>query len=169
MIKKKYFDIKLEILNTTVPVLASNQESLNGRIIKFDLTRILRGKGCEAQFLVKKDQTAEIISFKIQTAYIKRIIGYNIGIVEDSFEYKGKDFTMIFKPFMITRKKVTRSVKKALRSAAKDLILKFVADKTREKMFQAVISATLQKAMGKKLKKIYPLAVCELRVLKVKK
>ena len=85
----------------------------------------LRGKGCEAKFLVEKN-IAKIISFKIQNSYIKRIIGYNISIVEDSFEAKTKDSTLIFKPFLITRKKVNRSVRKALRDSAKEQIIKSI-------------------------------------------
>lgn len=170
--KKKFFDVKLEILDSTVLLLASNQDSLIGQVIKLDLTKILKGKNCEAKFLVKKQENeliGEMFSFMIYPAYIRRMIGYNISIIEDSFISKAQDVTLRVKPFLITRKKVHRSVKKALREEVRNFLEKIFSDKTRNKIFQAVITGILQRQLSKRLKKIYPLAVCELRVIKVEK
>ena len=172
ILKKKYFDVKLEIFNTIVPLLTFRPEDLEGRTIKFDLTKILRGKNCEAKFIVKKEAEkliGKIYQFNVNQSYIRRLIGHNISIVEDSFVCKCKDANFRLKPFLITRKKVHRSVKKELRNKAREFLKKEVADMTREELFQSVISALLQKQLSKKLKKIYPLAVCELRVVKVEK
>ncbi len=172
VLKKKYFDVKLELLNTIVPLLAFKQEELEGKIIKFDLTKILKGKGCEASFIVKKEGdklVGEVYNFRIYPSYIKRLIGRGVSIVEDSFVCETKDKSIRFKPFLITRKKVHRSVRKALRNKAKELIIKEASAKTKNEIFRSVISASLQKALSKKLKKIYPLAVCELRVVKIEK
>ncbi len=170
--KKKFFDVKLEILESIVHLLAYSQDSLNGRIIKLDLTKILKGKNCEARFKVKKhdsDMIGEIFSFTVFPSYIRRIIGHNISIVEDSFVAKSQDTSLRIKPFLITRKRVHRSVRKALREEARDFLTKAAEERTREKFFQNVISGILQKQLSRRLKKIYPLAVCELRVVKVEK
>lgn len=170
--KKKFFDVKLEVLDSIVPLLASSQDSLIGRVVKLDLTKILKGKNCEAKFLVKRYEDSiigEIFSFTIYPSYIRRLIGHNISIVEDSFVVKAQDSSLRIKPFLITRKKVHRSVTKALRDEAKDFLEKTFVDKTRDKIFQAVITGILQRQLSKRLKKIYPLAVCELRVVKVEK
>jgi len=172
VLKKKYFDVKLEIFNSVIPLLAFKPEDLEGRTIKFDLTKILKGKNCVSKFIIRnKDNKllGEICQFKINPSYIRRLIGHNISIVENSFVCKTKDENMRVKPFLITRKKVHRSVRKALRKKAKEFIVKYLSGKTREDVFKSVISATLQKALSKKLKKIYPLAVCELRIVKVEK
>ena len=44
VLKKKYFDVKLEVLNSSIPLLAYTPEYLDKRAIKFDLTKILKGK-----------------------------------------------------------------------------------------------------------------------------
>ncbi len=170
--KKKFFDVKLEILGSIVPLLATSQDSLINRVVKLDLTKILKGKNCEAKFIVKKHENeliGEIFSFTIFPSYIRRLIGHNISIVEDSFVIKSQDTDLRIKPFLITRKKVHRSVCKALREEAKDFLMKSAEDKTRDKFFQGVITGILQRQLSKRLKKIYPLVVCELRVVKVEK
>lgn len=170
--KKKFFDVKLEILNSILQLFSSKPEDLLGRVIKFDLTKILKGKNCEAKFIVKKQDdslVAEMFEFNIYPSYIRRLISHNISIVEDSFSIKAQDVTLRIKPFLITRKRVHRSVRKALKEEARDFLAKNLADKTREKIFQSILTALLQKQLSKKLKKIYPLAVCELRVVKVEK
>lgn len=170
--KKKFIDVKLNVLSTTVQLLAFKQEDLIGKVVKLDLTKFLKGKGAEAKFLIiKQDDNifGDILSFEMYPSYIRRLIGHNVNIVEDSFVIKTQETSLRIKPFLITRKKVHRSVRKALRQAAKDFIEKMIKDKTKEKIFQTVISGLLQKQLSKKLKKIYPLAVCELRVVKVEK
>ena len=170
--KKKFFDVKLEVLESIVPLLAMNPDSLINRVVKLDLTKILKGKNCEAKFIVKKhenDLIGEVFSFTIFPSYIRRLIGHNISIVEDSFIVKAQDTDLRVKPFLITRKKVHRSVTKALREDARDFLMKAAEERTRDKIFQGVITGILQRQLSKRLKKIYPLVVCELRVVKVEK
>lgn len=172
VLKKQYFDVKLELLNSIVPLLALKSEALEGRTVKLDMTKLLKGKGAEGKFIVKKKDSSligEIYSFRLHPSYVKRLIGHSISIVEDSFVCKAKDAEIRLKPFLITRKKVHRSVRKALRNAAQEFLKKTAAEKTRDKLFQAVLVGIIQKTLSAKLKKIYPLAVCEIRVLKVEK
>lgn len=170
--KKKFIDVKLVPLLVTVPLLALKEEDLVGRVVKLDLTKFLKGKGAEAKFLIVKQDDkvfGDIFSFEMYPSYIRRLIGHNTSIVEDSFVVKAQDSNLRMKLFLITRKKVHRSVRNALRLGAKEFLEKAIGDKTKEKIFQAVISGILQRQLSKKLKKTYPLAVCELRVVKVEK
>lgn len=172
MLKKKIFDVSLEIIGIEVPVFASTQEELVGRVIRYDLTKLLKGKNCEMKFrIIKKDNSLIGIaeSFLIYPSFIRKMIGRKVSIVEDSFVTKCQDTFLRVKPFLITRRKVHRSVRKALREKAKELIVKHFSKLTREKAFQEVLSSHLQKMLAKKLKKIYPLSVCEIRVMKVEK
>jgi Ribosomal protein S3AE len=100
---------------------------------------------------------------------VRRLIGYGVSIVEDSFVVAAQDCNLRVKPFLITRKKVHKKVRAALRNAARDFLKKAFSDKTRARIFQGVISGILQRQLSKHLKKIYPLGVCELRVVKVEK
>lgn len=175
-LKKKYFDVKLEVLNSSIPLLAFNAESLKGRIIKFDLTKILKGKNCEAKFRVKqsekeenKELFGEILEFSIYPSFIRKMIGHNISIIEDSFLCSAKDVKLRIKPFLITRKQVHRSVRTALRNKTKEFLIATAETSTKEDFFRYVINGTIQKDLSKNLKKIYPLAVSELRAVKVEK
>ncbi|MEM4703121.1 MAG: hypothetical protein QXP53_01415 [Candidatus Pacearchaeota archaeon] len=173
MLKKKFFDVELENLNLKISVLARDINDLKGKTITYDLTRILKGKNCEAKFRVKELQEgvpfAEIYSFVILPTFIRKMIGRNISIVEDSFFCKCQDAGLRIKPFLITRKKVHRRIRAFLREKARDFIMKSVSEMSRKKFFQEILSSSLQKNLSKKLKKIYPLAVCEIRMAKVEK
>lgn len=171
-LKKKYFDVKLEVLNSSIPLFAYTVESLDKKIIKFDLTKILKGKNCEARFIVHlkdKELFAEIFEFSIYPSFIRKMIGHNISIIEDSFSCQCKDVKLRIKPFLITRKRVHRVVRTELRNKTKEFICKSAENLSKEEFFQYTISGTIQKDLSKTLKKIYPLAVSELRVVKVEK
>ena len=87
--------------------------------------------------------------------------------VEDSFSAKCKDETLRIKPFLITRRKVSRAVRKALREKAREELTNYVKDKKSEDVFNDVMQNQLQKPLSLKLKKIYPLSLCEIRILQV--
>lgn len=171
-LKKKYFDLKLEVLNSSIPLLAYTPESLNKRAIKFDLTKILKGKNCEARYIVHlkdKELEAEIVEFSIYPSFIRKMIGHNISIIEDSFSCSCKDAKLRIKPFLITRKRVHRSVRTELMNKAKEFFIATSENSTKENFFQNTINGSIQKELSKVLKKIYPLAVSELRVVKLEK
>ena len=92
-----------------------------------------------------------------------------ISYVEDSFKAESKDSVMIVKPFLITRKKVVREVRKALRNKTKEIILAEFKNKDLEEIFSDILSGSFQKSLSLRLKKIYPLAFCDIRVLKIEK
>lgn len=168
-LKKKFFSVDLPLLNTSMDVLAFSQQELVGKIIKYDLTRILRGKNIEATLIIKKENEkliAELKSLRLLQGYITGIVGKGVSYVEDSFTCKSKDANLRIKPFMLTRKKVHRSIKKALRARARELIEEFAAKNNSDMVFSAVIQTRLQKELSSKLKKIYPLSFCEIRVIK---
>jgi ribosomal protein S3AE len=168
--KKKFFEINLEALETSVPLLAVRPEALENKTVKLDATKMLKGRGSEVRFIIKKVGDAmvgQIYSFSLYPSYIRRLIGHGTSIVEDSFVCEAQEVKMQIKPFLITRKKVHRSVRNALREEAKDFLEKSCAKKPSDKIFEGVLSGILQRTLSAKLKKIYPLAVCEIRVVKI--
>lgn len=170
--KKKVFQIEVPLMGQSVPALSTNQEGLNNRFLKIDLTRILRGRSIEAVLRTSiKDGklTATFISFKVLPSYIRRMMRKNISWIEDSFTCQSKDAKLTVKPFMITKKRVHRSVRKQLRDQAKDFITKFAAENEAERVFDAALKGSLQKEISSMLRKVYPLAFCEIRVLKMQK
>ncbi len=170
--KRKFFDVSIEILNISTPVLAFNQEDLKGKMLRLDLSRFLKGKSTEGKFIItkKEDKLVAIMeSFEMPLSYIRKLIGHGTSIIEDSFVVNCSDGKLRIKLFLITRKKVHRSVKNSLRKTAKQEVLSFVSGKTKQQIFDAVLDTILQKTILKKLKKIYPLGVCELRAVQTVK
>ena len=170
--RKKQYTIELPYFNQSYKVLSSDPTTLPGKLMKLDMTRMLRGRSIEGNLIIKKEGDkfiSEFISLKVLPSYIRRMMRKNISWIEDSFIVKGKDKQFRIKPFMITRKKVYRSVRKKLRDAAKEMIINGIADLSTEQVFEVVLKGNLQKEVMMKLRKIYPLAFFEIRILKIEK
>jgi ribosomal protein S3AE len=170
--KKKFFEIDIPLTNTTTDVFAYKIESLDNRSIKLDLTRQLRGKSIEVLFKIKVEEgkaTASPVKLTLLPFFIRRMLRRKISYVEDSFSAECKDAEVKIKPFLITRKKVSRAVRKTLREEARNWLQIYVKNKTYRELFSDIIGNRIQKPLSLKLKKIYPLALCEIRVLKLEK
>ena len=170
--KKRFFDVEIPSIRKETQLQAYEIEELEGKLMIYDLTRILRGKNMTLQLKVKiKDGKAVAIPRQVQllSSFLKRMVRKGTNYVEDSFSTKCKDAQIRIKPFLVTRRKVSRAIRKALREKAKEELTKYVEEKDTEKIFDEILSNQLQKTLSLKLKKIYPLSVCEIRVLKVEK
>jgi len=168
--KKKFFDAEIPILKKTTQLIAYEPEELDKKTIRYDLTRFLRGKSAILKLKVKikgNKLTSVPKEIKLLPYFLKRMVRKGTNYVEDSFSTKCKDEELKIKPFLITRKKVSRAVRKALREKAKSEFIKYVRDKPSELLFKELLQNKIQKTMSLKLKKIYPLSLCEIRILKV--
>ncbi|MGA2130472.1 MAG: hypothetical protein ABSG05_02555 [Candidatus Pacearchaeota archaeon] len=170
--KQKFFDVDMPILGRETQLYAFELPELNGRTIQYDLTRMLRGKSVLLTMDVKvEDNKAKAYpkEFVILPYFIRRMIRKGANYVEDSFTAETKDAIVEIKPFLLTRKKVSREIRKALREKAKEEIINYVKDKTAESLFEELIQGRMQRPLSLKLKKIYPLALCEIRIFRVVK
>lgn len=170
--KKKFFDVEIPLIRKTTQLQAFDIEQLNGRFIKYDLTRMLKGKSMILQSKVQiKDEkaTTKPRQLKLMPYFLKRMIRKGTNYVEDSFSTESKDSIIRFKPFLITRRKVARSVRKALREKTKEELKKYAKSNKTETIFEDILKNKLQKELSLKLKKVYPLSLCEIRILKVEK
>lgn len=169
-VKKKFIQIEIPILNENVTALGTI-ESLNRRMIKLDLSRKLRGRSLEATFLVGIEDE-KLVAYprrlKLTRQYISRMMRKRINYVEDSFEASCKDISCIVKPFLLTRKKVSRSIRNSLRKTTKEFILDYIKEKNYLDVCENILYSELQKELSLKLKKIYPLSFCEIRVFETK-
>ena len=169
--KKRFFDVEIPILNKETQLQAYEIGELNGRFLSYDLTRLLRGKNVLAQFKVNvADGKAEAfpIGLKVLPSFIRRMVRKGTHQVDNSFIAETKDGKVIMKPFLITRRKVARAVRTALRNRAKEELMAYAKERTSEQIFDDVIKNSIQKELSLKLKKIYPLSLCEIRILKIK-
>lgn len=170
--KKRFWDVEIPLIRKTTHLYAFDKGALEGRLIKYDLTRILRGKGLllDARVTVENDVAiATPIKATLLPFYIRRMIRKRTRYVEDSFTVESRDAMLTIKPFLITRRRVSRAVRKALREKTAEELKEYIAIKRKDQVFDEVLKNILQKQLSAKLKKIYPLSLCEIRILAVKK
>jgi len=170
--KKKFFDVEIPLIGKTTQLYAYESSELNNKFIKYDLTRFLKGKNMTLQLITKiedKEITTTPKEIKLLSCYLKRMVRKGTDYVEDSFSTPCDNAQIKIKPFLITRRKVSRAVRKALREKAKEELINYVKDKNTEEIFNDILKNKLQKQLSLILKKIYPLSLCEIRVLKVEK
>lgn len=170
--RKKFFEVEIPSINKNTELLAYDVEELEGRHIKYDLTRVLRGKSTVLGAKVKVENGKAIanpVQIKLMPYYLKRMVRKGTNYVEDSFSIETKNGQVRIKPFLITRRKVSRAVRKALREKAKEELTNYAKSKTNVQIFEDILKNALQKNLSLKLKKVYPLSLCEIRILKVEK
>lgn len=170
--KQKFFSVEMPILNKSTHLYAYDIKDLEGRTITYDLTRLLRGKSMiiKLKVVVKGDKIfAEPKGLVVLPYFIRRMMRKGINYVEDSFSTECNNALLKIKIFLITRKKVSRAVRNALREEARKELIEYVKSKDRKTLFDEVIKNRIQKLLSLKLKKIYPLALCEIRIFEIEK
>jgi len=171
LIKKKFFEIEIPLLNEKFEARTNSIDELNNKTIKLDLTRQLRGKSVDMIFNVNVKEGKAMATPKKLTLlpfFITHMLHTGTDYIEDSFKTDTKDSKVSVKPFLISRKKVSRSVRKALRNSARNWLIDYLKEKTSDEIFDEILSNQLQKQLSLKLKKIYPLAICEIRIFELK-
>ena len=168
--RKKYITVKVPILNSDMRVLGTAEE-LHNKTIKIDLTRKLRGKGLTMKLRIFNLE-GKLVAFpnhmELTTSYIRRMMRKRTDYVEDSFQARCADIRVTIKPLLITRKKVSRAVRRNLRNTAKEFILEYAKEKEYIEFCNDLLEGNLTRALLPKLKKVYPLSFCDLRIFETK-
>lgn len=168
--KKKFFEVRAPLTSAKVMLYGVSAEQFIDNIVKIDLTKNLKGKSLELRAKVKQDASGlygEPISLELISSYIRRMMRKGSDYVEDSFILRCKDATLRIKPFLLTRKKVSRSIRNELRIATRKNLEGFMTIRTTEEIFSEIMTNKIQKELFLKLKKIYPLSLCEIRVAEI--
>ena len=169
-IKKRFFDVSVPLTSANVSLYAASEEELVGKTVSIDLTRSLRGKSLVLKFKIFLDgKVLNGIPFeaRLVQGYIRRVVRRGTDYVEDSFKINARNKEVRVKPFLITRNRVSRAVRNALRNEARRFLEGHMKTRTTDEIFEEILSNKLQKGMSVKLKKIYPLAMSEIRVFEV--
>ncbi len=161
--RKKFHEIELPIIDRKVELLAFSKEDLEERTVKIDLTREVRGKSFEIIFKIGKGLKITPRRLHVFPYFLRRMMRKSVDYIEDSFIVESKDGKLRVKPFLIARKKVSRKVRKALREECRKEITKMIENKKFSTILSSLIQNKLQKELSLKLKKIYPLSLCEIR------
>lgn len=168
--KKEFYEVKFDLTSSKIFLYASSAEQLNGKIVKMDLTRSLRGKSLELKVKVKLEDgvlKAEPTSIELAGSYIRRAFRKGADYVEDSFVVQCNDCRAIVKPFMLTRNKVSREVRRVLRDSSREFLINHIKNRSSKEMFNEIMTNKIQKELSLRLKKVYPLALCEIRLFEV--
>ncbi len=170
--RKKFIEVEIPILGRKTHLLGYEISDLNGKYITQDLSRILKGKIAEMRGLViveGEKATVKPTQIKLLQTFIKRVTRKGTDYAEDSFEITTKDAQIRVKPLLVTRKRVTKKVLKALREKAREWLKEHLSKKDSETIFKELLKNKLQKELSLILKKIYPLSFCDIRQIKVEK
>lgn len=170
--KKRFFDVEMPIINKQTQIFAYELPELEGKFIRYDLTRILRGKSILLQFKVSVKDNQAIATPRgliLMSYFLRRMIRKGTDYVEDSFVADCKDASLKIKPFLITRRKVSKRVRRGLREKTKEEIKKYLKDKPSSRIFEEILKNKMQKELSLILKKIYPLSLCEIKSLEIEK
>ena len=101
-----------------ISLYGSSQEEFDGKAVTLDLTKSLRGKNLLLKMKVKYQEGKLIalpVNVELAGSFIRRAMRRGSDYVEDSFEAECRDAFVTVKPFLITRMRVSRAVRKALR------------------------------------------------------
>ncbi len=167
---RAFYEVKAPLTSTKISLYGASPDALVGKVVKLDLTRNLRGKNLELSLKVRKSTDGlegDPIALNLFGSYIRRMMRKGADYVEDSFIGQCKDGAVLVKPFLITRKKVSRAVRQELRKTTQEHLLSLLTIRTNLEMFSDIIAGKTQKELSLKLKKIYPLALCEIRVFEL--
>jgi len=170
--RKKFIKVDIPLTRTTMELVGNSPEDVKDKTIKLDLTRQLKGKGVEAIVKINIQDEKAIAKpqkIRLMSYFIRRMIRKRISYIEDSFETPSQESMIIIKPFLITRKRVSRAVRKALRNRCKNWLEDYIAEKKDEEIFQEILGNRMQRPLSLSLKKTYPLSLCEIRVLEIKR
>ena len=168
--RKRFISVQVPILGSEMRILGTAEE-LHKKTIKLDLTRQLRGKGLTVKLrIINQEGKLVAIPNKMElvTSYVRRMMRKRTDYVEDSFQARCADVRVTIKPLLITRKKVSRAVRKNLRNTAREFILEYIKEKEFIEICNEILDGTLQKAMLPRLKKVYPLSFSDIRVFETK-
>ena len=152
--------------------LDSGEHALNRRLkvnLK-DLTGNIRDQNCYVAFKIIKWQGLTLeavhIGYELMPASVKRMVKKNTNRLDDYFSLDTKDGQkVIIKTFMLTIKKVSRSVMSKLRSVLKEILIEECQKNNFDILFGNIISGKVQQAARKRLAKIYPLKEMSIRKL----
>jgi ribosomal protein S3AE len=169
-LKKGFYEVKAPMTSTSISLYSTSPEALEGRTVKLDLTKNLRGKSLELKLrikLVDGELIAEPEAVELVGSYIRKVVRTGTDYCEDSFKTDCRDSKVQIKPFLITRKRVSRGILNALRKNTKEFLEAYLKTRTAQEIFSEIISNKLQKQLSLRLKKVYPLALCEIRVFEI--
>ncbi len=154
---------------------ALEPDMLIGRTVSVNLaslTKDMKRQGTNVLFEVDnvKGDTAYSHIKKLEITYssIRRQVRRGRNRIDDSFIIKTKDGKDVaIKPFFLTTTMANNSVNTAIRKKAKEFLKNYTVNLSYDALCSDIISNRLQKTMRSEINKIFPVRMCDIRVLEV--
>lgn len=152
---------------------ASEPNLLVGRVLKMslsDLTGDPKKQNIQVTLKIvsvnEKSALTEFIRYEVVPSYVKRMMRKERDKVDDSFVVHTKDNVKLrVKPLVISKAKTKKSVLTLIRSNTREMISEVLKNQTFSEFISDVISTKFHKAFKEQLKKVYPVATFEFRVV----
>ena len=107
---------------------------------------------------------ASLVKYTLNTSQIKRLVRKTSNKIEQSYAFTTKDGQQCkIKPILFTRNKVNHSTLTSLRKGTEAYLQQQFQQQTLHELFSFIFSNKLQMDLKSVLKKIYPVASCEIR------
>jgi ribosomal protein S3AE len=148
-----------------------------GRTVNVNLMQItgdIKSQSSAVKFEISEFEDnkfhTRIISYNYSPSSIRRLVRRRMTRVDDSLVVSTKDNKKVrIKPFLLTRGKVSNSVKYKLRISLKEELTNLIKKTSYKDIFNMIIKHKLQREFKDKLNKVYPLKALEIRVLQEEK
>ena len=175
--KKKWYTIlassefNKQVIAETI---SSDPKSLIGRTIKFslmNLTREIKHQNIKIIFSInsvnESNALTEVVGYELIPSFIKRITRTGREKIDNVNTYETKNnIKLVLKLLIMTKSKTKRSILSNLRHKSKEFLTAKIQKQDYSELITSLISYALQKELKSTLSKIYPVAVCDVRVLK---
>ena len=143
-----------------------------GKTVEINLMNITRDSRKHGNVNVKFKITsyannqlqADLVSYRLQVAQLKRTTRANKDKIEDSFIVKSKDDVKVaIKPIMLTKAETKNSVLTAVRHATRSFATELAKRLTYAQLMNEIVNGNLQKDIKNAVKKVYPITNCTLK------
>lgn len=153
--------------------LSSDPGLLINRTVEVNLaflTNDMKKQNMRVTFKVTKLEEdgahTELVKYELITAFLKRLVKRDRSKIEDSFLAKTKDdINVRIKPLIVTKNETNGIIESKLRNEIRDFLIKSIKTIDYNELFMSIINHGLQNSLRDNIKKIYPIASSEIRIL----
>lgn len=136
------------------------------------LTNDIKRQNININFKINSMQNgkalADVVGYYMAQSSVKRSVRKDINKIDMSFPCKASDGKSLrIKPLLITRSATKGSIVAKLRKKTEEFLTKYIKDSSCDTIINDLVNHKLQTALKKELNKIYPLRVCEIRLMEI--
>ena len=114
------------------------------------------------------DAYADLISYSLVLAHVKRMVRPNKDKIDDSFTVETKDHLALrIKPVILTRNKAHNSLLTKIRKHVRDSFIALSRNHSFPELVDGLISGHISKELKQQINKIYPINTFEVRSLEL--